>query len=522
MKTLKITILLITLSLFAQSQEDSIKAFNPVYLNWYNLDLFDDKVLGASVNKAYQELLANKKVKKTIIVAVIDGGVDIYNMDLQGKIWINEREIPNNKIDDDDNGYVDDINGWNFIGNSKGENIDYETFEYTRIYELSGNDENFQKAKQLYEAELAKRMKERNELKKIEEKYNIAKLTIKVQTGIEINQYSDLKKVAFQTSNNYEVSDAYNFLIQMYKKGFSDKSLLAQKTRNYEFLEKYLNVDFNPRAIIGDNPNEINSYIYGNFDVKGPKANHGTSVAGVIAGIRGNSVGVDGIATNVKIMVLRTTPSGDERDKDVALAIKYAVENGADIINMSFGKQLSPQKHFVDDAIKLAERKNVLIIHACGNNGLNIDTNETFPSDYYLDKSEATNFLNVASSGIKKGKEIASKFSNYGQNHVDVFAPGENIISLDTSNTFSIHSGTSLSAPVVTGIAALILSYYPQLTPQELINILMESSLKFNKQRVLIPDLINKKRGKVKFSTLSKSGGIVNAYKAIQIAETYK
>jgi subtilisin family serine protease len=232
------------------------------------------------------------------------------------------------------------------------------------------------------------------------------------------------------------------------------------------------------------------------------------------------TLGINGIATNVQIMVLRTTPKGDERDKDVALAIMYAVDNKADIINMSFGKQISPQKEFVDIAVKYAEEHNVLIIHGAGNYGFSLDMNESFPSDRYIDRTEAKNWLNVGASDMILDKNLPAKFSNYGVNNVDIFAPGVNIISLDTSNTYSMHNGTSESAPIATGIAALILSYYPNLTPAELIKLLLESSSKITKpKKVLQPDLSGLKREKVKFNELSKSGGVINAYNAFLLAK---
>ncbi|MFM7857927.1 MAG: S8 family serine peptidase [Flammeovirgaceae bacterium] len=270
---------------------------------------------------------------------------------------------------------------------------------------------------------------------------------------------------------------------------------------------------------MGDNPYDYSDSKYGNPDVKGPRSNHGTSVAGIIAAVRNNGLGIDGIASDVKIMVIRTTPMGDERDKDVALAIKYAVENGAHIINMSFGKEFSPQKEMVDAAVRLAEQKNVLIVHGSGNKGLNIDEQETYPSDRYLDGTEALNWINVGASNLTVDENLAAAFSNFGKAHVDLFAPGENIVSLDSTNTYSMNSGTSLSAPVVTGAAALILSYYPNLTAKELIEVLLHSARRFEKQKVREPSLQNEKRAKVKFSELSKSGGILDVVEALNYAE---
>jgi subtilisin family serine protease len=272
--------------------------------------------------------------------------------------------------------------------------------------------------------------------------------------------------------------------------------------------------------LVGDDPYDLDDRFYGNPDVKGPRSNHGTSVAGVIAAIRDNNIGIDGIATDVKIMVLRSTPGGDERDKDVALSIIYAVDNGADIINMSFGKDFSPQKQFVDYAVKYAEERGVLLVHGSGNSGVNIDLEESFPSDRFLDGGTPTNWLSVGATSMKLDMEIAAVFSNYGKMNVDVLAPGVNIISTDSSNTYSMNSGTSLSSPIAAGIAALILSHYPELTPAQLIEVITEGAYTFSKpKKVFIPSLKDEKRKKYRFSELSESGGIINAYGALLKAE---
>ncbi len=515
MKNLLFALLLILSYSTLSAQVKSVDKLDATYLNWYNKDIETDDKGGTSVNKAYEKLLAGKQSKKTVIVAVIDSGVDPDHEDLKGKIWINEDEIPGNGIDDDNNGYIDDIHGWNFIGNAKGQNVNEETVEYTRITK-DKNSPFYSEAKELYDAELAKRTQEKANIKKFEAVYYGAKAIVKNKTNADVKSLEDVNNIH---TNDPDALKAIAFLKDRYEKGFTEEILEGLISRNNAWLEKRLNVNFNPRTIVGDDPTNLNDRKYGNPDVKGPRANHGTSVAGVIAGIRNNSLGIDGIATDVKIMILRSTPDGDERDKDVALAIKYAVDNGANIINMSFGKQLSPQKSFVDEMVKLADQKNVLIVHAAGNEGANVDLKERFPSDRYLDGTEPGNWIGVGASGSTVNDKVAAVFSNYGQNHVDVFAPGENIISTDTTNTYSMNDGTSLAAPVVTGIAALVLSYYPELTPAELIKILMESSYKVDK-KVLTPNVESPERKKVKFSELSKSGGIVNAYNALVMAES--
>lgn len=513
MKTSLCTLLLIFSFLSLSAQVNSVDKLDAQYLNWYNLDVDADNKGGTSVNKAYEKLLAGKQSKKTIIVAVIDSGVDPDHEDLKGKIWINEDEIPGNNIDDDNNGFVDDIHGWNFIGNANGQNINEENLEYTRIIK-DKNSPFYAEAKQLHDAEFTKRTQEKVNIKKFEAVYFGAKAIVKAKTNVDVKSLEDINTI---NTKDPEALKAIAFLKDRYEKGFTEEILSDLISRNNAWLEKRLNVNFNPRSIVGDDPTNLNDRKYGNPDVKGPRANHGTSVAGVIAGVRNNNLGIDGIATDVKIMIVRSTPDGDERDKDVALAIKYAVDNGAHIINMSFGKQISPEKSFVDEMVKYADEKNVLLVHAAGNEGSDVDAKPRFPSDRYLDGTEPANWIDVGASASTVNDGVAAVFSNYGQNHVDIFAPGQSIISTDTTNTYSMNDGTSLAAPVVSGVAALVLSYYPDLKPAELIKILIESSYKVEK-KVMIPNLQSADRKKVKFSELSKSGGIVNAYNALALA----
>jgi subtilisin family serine protease len=498
-------------------QEKNIDDFKKENQNWFNKDFESDNILGASVDKTYESLLPQLKVKDTIVVAVIDGGVDIKHEELAGKIWINKKEIPNNGIDDDGNGYVDDVNGWNFIGSKSGENIHFENIEATRVMREHQNDSTYLKAKRLYDTELSKSKNDSINIARFEANYQKAILIIKSNTGIVVKQAEDLNKITIYP--NQSVKNAKLYLQSKYEKGFSEKDFNDMKEHNKESLKYFLNPNYNPRSLVGDNPGNINDRNYGNNDVTGPRPEHGTSVAGIIAANRNNSIGINGIASSVKIMPLRVVPEGDERDKDIALAIIYAVDNGARIINMSFGKQISPNKSFVDDALKYAEIHNVLVIHASGNDGLNIDKSESYPSGKFLNGYIASNWMNVGASNMHADKYLPAKFSNYGQKSVDIFAPGRGIVSLNPSNLYSMHSGTSVATPVVTGVAALLLSYFPELTPQELISILLEGSYKVQKpKKVIIPNLSDASVTKAKFNTLSKSGGIVNAYNAFIIA----
>jgi subtilisin family serine protease len=519
---LVITILgFLSLSLMlVNGQEATIEALDKKMLNWQNKDIKINKIPGTSVEKAYRTLLSELEVKDTVIVAVIDGGVDIRHEELSGKIWNNPGEIPGNLTDDDENGYVDDVYGWNFIGSSSGENISYENYEVTRILK-SYNDttELFLKARQFYDEKVVEYKSDSVTIQTFEDVYNQAKNIIRETTGIEVKNAEDLKKVK---SADKSVAASKKFLKFRYSKGFSEKLLEQIKENNIQSSLYYLNQNFNPRAVIGDNPEDLSDRNYGNNNVTGPNADHGTGVAGVIASRRDDNKGIDGIASAVKIMPLRVVPDGDERDKDIALAIMYAVDNGARIINMSFGKKLSPQKEFVDSAVKYAERHNVLLVHSSGNDGEDLEIIESFPSDRYIDGIEAKNLISVGASSMKRNKELAANFTNYGKKRVDIFAPGVSIAVPDTGNTYDIVDGASFSSPVVSGIAAVILSYYPELTPEQIIDVLIKGSVKFNKLVVKPGDDTGKIL--VPFSDLSRSGGVVNLYNSLilagQIAKT--
>ena len=376
---LLLILFIITANYFGQAS--SVKEMDQNYVDWYSKDLSIDSKAGVSVRKAYLEFLKERNSKKTVVVAVIDSGVDIKHEDLQGKIWVNKNEVPNNNIDDDNNGYIDDIHGWSFLGNGSGENTTYANYEYVRIVKKNDiTDPSYKAAKAMYDKELEETSIEQKNISIIEEVINRAKEIIKENTGIEVNTTDDLNKV---NSTKEQVILSKNYLKMQYDNGLTEEILTEFKERNNTALKYHINTEFNPRSLIGDDPFNIEDRIYGNSDVTGPASSHGTSVAGVIAAVRDNGIGIDGIATDVKIMALRAVPDGDELDKDIALAIIYAVDNGAEIINMSFGKQFSPNKEFVDNAIKYAENHNVLLVHAAGNEGDDIDVNVKYPSKIY-------------------------------------------------------------------------------------------------------------------------------------------
>lgn len=496
---------------------------------WNLKDKALDKVPGISLKQAYDFAQSKKKKTKTVLVAIIDSGVDIYHEDLQGKIWTNPNEIDSNGIDDDKNGYIDDVHGWNFIGGADGRNVEGDTYEMVRLYskgckkfdgksksQIAKSDkteyEEWLKAKTEYETEYASYIQNKKRYEDILPFFVKADPILAKAMGVEKFDINDL--TAFKGFSKDEQAIVKDYIML---NGYNLSRFNCEEMIEYfnSVLNTKLNKDYNPRYIIGDDENNINDSIYGNGDVKGKSSGHGTMCAGVIAANRENGIGSQGICSDVKLMVIRVVPGGDERDKDVALGIRYAVKMGAKVINCSFGKSYSPNKWMVDAAIKFAKENDVLIVHASGNDASNIDVETNFPKvPESISSVSQSNWLDVGAS-TNQLVRLAASYTNFGKNTVDVFAPGSDIFSTSPENFYSFSSGTSCAAPVVTGVAAMIRSYYPQLTANQVRNIIAESAIVY-KQKVPMP---GEKKKRISFKKLSKTGGLVNAYEAIKLAE---
>ena len=528
-KKLLILSLFITSIAFAQDNaKPDLKSFNKKNINWYNKDIKQDKIAGASVDKLYNELLKDKAPKKTMIVAMIDGGVDIKHKDLEGRIWINTDEIPDNGKDDDNNGYIDDIYGWNFIGNSEGENLNAAPLEKTRMLricdkkfegkeekDLSGKDlEDYKlygKLSNSYFSDFTESNMMYNNLKGFIENTDAADEILTEYFKNENYTESDVKKIS---SIDESVNSAKDFMLYIYKNKIDIKDIKSYYKYVADEVEYQLNKDFYPRKeIIGDNLDDFSDTNYGNNDVTGPRAEHGSFGAGIIACVRNNNLGVDGVADSVKIMAIRVVPDGDEYDKDVALSIRYAVDNGANIINMSFGKDFSPHADKVWDALKYASDHNVLLVHAAGNESENNDTIVHYPTKTIEEKGTVENYLAIGANEMKAKKFLPATFSNYGKKTVDFFAPGYEVISIAPKDKYSVASGTSFSAPVTSGVAALLWSYFPDKTAAQIKEAMMKSVSDFSSTQVYLPGGRADKT-KVMFGDLSVTGGVVNAYKA--------
>lgn len=511
---------------------------------WHLLDRPSTGFWGISLDKAYSFLKESNKKSNPVIVAVIDSGVDTLHEDLKPVLWKNPKEVPGNGKDDDKNGYVDDVYGWNFIGGKNGENVTKDSYEAARVYhkfkqEFDSIDptivkftaegyaryEMWRRAKQ----EIAQGSENAGELIMLKRIYaNLLKSDsiLRKCFGRDTFLGKDLstlvvtepeqkraKNALYSLMSNNEALEATNISfigeLKSYLEGLDAKAKAAEQA------------PFPYRAtIVKDSYQDLNDRYYGNSNVMAsPEAAvHGTHVSGIIGAVRGNEKGMDGVADNVKIMTIRAVPDGDEHDKDIALAIRYAVDNGAKIINMSFGKSFSPEKKWVDEAVAYAAERDVLLVHAAGNDGKNLDTTYNFPSSKLLDQTRASNWITVGASGDPLAGGITAGFSNYGKEEVDVFAPGVKIYAtVPGGNTYQFLQGTSMASPVVAGLAALILEYFPTLSARQIKDVIERSS-------VSVSDSV-RTPGTGQLTTLnnlSKAGGVINAYEAVKLASTLK
>jgi subtilisin family serine protease len=494
--------------------------------NWQLLDEGINHVPGVSSERAMNELLAGKAPKKRVLVAIIDNGIDTSHVDLKANLWVNPKETPGNHMDDDHNGFVDDVHGWNFIGGKDGQDVHFDTFEVTREYArchggaAASGSPKIDDAARCAEVTAAFE-KQRNQIQSSVTNYKgaldvIHQITPLLKQAVAPDTLS-VARVRALSPSTPQLTQARQIYLQLADEGATE-TVLTDGLKSLEGqLKNGLNPDFNPRTMVGDNYTDWHDHNYGNSDVTGQDAKHGTHVAGIIGAVRGNGIGVDGIAPSVTFMMIRTVPDGDERDKDVGNAIRYAVDNGAQIISMSFGKAFSPYKAAVDDAVKYADAHGVLMVHAAGNDGEDLGKAHNFPNPTYLDGGHPTLWIEVGASSWKGGEDLPAKFSNYGQQQVDLFAPGVDILSTVPGNQYERDSGTSMAAPVVTGVAALVMSYYPNLSASDVRKILIASTAKYPTQIVNRPG--DDSKDHVPFGTLSITGGIVNAYNALRMAE---
>ena len=524
-KNIFLAVLLVLSSSILFGQDASLKG-------WHHKDP-SEGAQGVGTEKAYELLKGRKSTK--VIVAILDSGVDTDHEDLKDNIWVNEDEIPGNGIDDDKNGYVDDIHGWNFLGNADGVNLNEANLEVTRLYrKLAPRFANVESAKEVSKEDKADYALFKETEAKVIEEFNGAAAEFGQIDGF-LRVYTAADSVAKgELGAEYTSEDILGWkpetedgkLYQSILAGlaldenFSKEGLVEYHSYLKEKLEFHYNPRFIDRSYLGDDYEKTDER-YGNNDVAAPHNDHGTHVAGIVGAVRNNGLGMNGICENVDLMILRTVPNGDEFDKDIANAIRYAADNGAHIMNMSFGKGYSPQADAVYQAIRYAEEKGVLMIHGAGNDAANIDKSANYPNPYYpFQKEPCSTWITVGASASTGDEHMVGVFSNYGKKKLDIFAPGVQIYSAKPDDTYEFADGTSMASPVVAGVAALIKSYFPDITATQLKELLLESSTKYPKAKVLMPDPEYNQNKLTKFKKLSNNGGIVNAYNAVKIALT--
>ncbi|UJH69099.1 S8 family peptidase [Allomuricauda sp. SCSIO 65647] len=484
--------------------------------NWGHADLINDTIPGMSIDRAYSEIIKNKK-GQTVVVAVLDSGIDLNHEDLDDVLWVNKDERPGNGKDDDGNGYVDDIHGYNFLGEAY-----HEQLEYARILRLNLGDPALRaKAKIKLDKKYPEALQNKQQYEQIMQVVKNADEAVKKELGKD--SYTKKEVLAIEPKTD-EMRQHVAVLTQMYNYADTIEEVLEELNTGITYFAEQvnynLNKDFDGRGVVGDNPYDIDDVTYGNGnpDNRVKDESHGTHVAGIIAAERNNGKGIKGVANNVKIMALRAVPNGDEYDKDIALGIRYAVDNGARIINCSFGKSFSPNAEWVYDAIRYAAQNDVLIVHAAGNDGENLDSaeNPNYPNDHKFSGAEfADNVITVGALTSRYGSSLVADFSNYGKQNVDVFAPGDDIYSTLPNNEYDFQGGTSMAAPAVAGIAALVRSHYPKLSAEQVKDVLVQSGL-FSKASVIVSGDPEKA---TTFDKISKSGKMVNAYNALILAD---
>jgi cell wall-associated protease len=526
-----------------KAQGTSVQKTKELPKGWHLLDKEKDGVYGISVAKAYEFLKG--RPAKPVVVAVIDGGTDTLHEDLKAILWKNPKEIAGNGIDDDNNGYVDDIYGWNFLGGKDGRNVDKDSYEGARLYhkyKAKFDAADFDSAK-LNSDEKEMYLMWLDAKKAIEGDATGGADLIVLKRSLDVVKKNDSTLKVAMAKDEYSGNDLNAFAPSTPEASRAKAGLLyffkannMMETTNKQFIgefQEYLEGEERKQEgitkapvayradIVKDNEDDINDKNYGNNDVMANNPVHGTHVAGIIAAVRNNNIGMDGVADNVRIMTLRVVPDGDEHDKDIALAIRYAADNGARVINMSFGKSFSPQKKWIDEAVAYAATKNVLLVHAAGNDAKNLDSASNFPNPTLkAQKIKAPNWITVGASSdlqAESYKSYTASFSNYGKNEVDVFAPGTKIYATVPGSKYQNLQGTSMASPVVAGVAALLISRFPDLSATQIKYAIEKSTVKIN-EKVKVPGTDEK----ATLADISKSGGFVNAYEAAKIAASLK
>lgn len=528
-------------------------------LDWYNCSFDKDGVYGAEVNKAY-DFLKGKKIKKRPVVALIGSGMDIEHEDLKQAIWVNPKEKADGK-DNDKNGLVDDINGWNFLGGKDGQVMEatmregdreflrlkdkYADYIFdgknynkvidgklTKVADPENIEEyNYYRNQVLPESPMAgtysgwqltyilkayadkfdQMMKERFPGKELTE----ADFSICYDPKAPRDSLSEVSFMMCAMGFGVYKTDKWETVYAGIKSG----AQIEQAKAEYERKVGQFGAD-GRKDIIGDNYLDINYNKYGNNVLLTADAAIGTMEAGIIVAKRENGLGGNGIMDQAEIMTLRVAANGEPYLKDIALAIRYAVDHQADIIMLPVQNTLYPedQKKWISEALEYAESKGVFCITPAWEGAQDLAVETYYPNRWMTGKKELTNLMVVCSSD-KNGNP--SMNSNYGAKEVDLYAPGMEIYSTYTGDTYQSGTGLGLAAATTVGVAALIKAYYPHLTGTQIRNILLETVTSRKDAEVEKGIIVDGKptQDLFLFGDLCLSGGIINAYQAVVAAD---
>ena len=472
-------------------------AADDVYAGWYKT--WNDSLKGANITAAQQYLHSHKaKKKRTVVVGIIDSGADTECLALKRALWTNAKEKINGK-DDDHNGYVDDVHGWNFLGTKDGK------FNMT-----SAGTEEYRQFKRLYPK--YKNVKSREEVADSNRKEYAYYMAMRRKA--KINSYLMFYEVAARKQKlmgemddmlkrakldvdtltmggmlNTEVADTLVkdtfvklIMADLYKNPMTTRwdDYVKKQRADFALMGKRIysiEHDKDKRLLMGDNQEDATDRFYGNNMLNIEGMEHGNFVASVVAGNVVDDSRYSGVCVDARVMPVRVCPEGDEYDKDVATGIIYAVDNGAKIINLSLGKYTSPHPEMVNEAIAYAGKHDVLVIGAAGNNHLNIDSIAYFPAAVDAKGQTLDNFIRVGGTAMDGSR---SSISNYGDHKVDIYAPGEYISGVYPGNKKDFANGTSVATPVVSGIAAMLRTYFPKLKATQLKRVLIETAREQN------------------------------------------
>jgi subtilisin family serine protease len=532
--------------------------------NWHHLAP-EDGVFGAAIERAHAAARESglRPARRPITIALIGGGIDISHKAISDIIWVNRRERRINGRDNDRNGWIDDRHGWNFLGNDTMTINSLSTMGDREFLRLKDKYNHFlfvedgiaymfddelgalvetEPPADMEEFEYFLRVVTESELAETNRGVMLAKAVVWYirEIGHSMRMAYPERVLTRTDFGEFVRAQQSTTAMQDALFAFIDLMFMSANTEDWNTMAAFADTEFIPiqelrheramarrfpreRELIGDDPNDLNDKGYGNNNLLANNALRNTMIAGII-GAGGGQSEIRGITNNVQIMTLRIEADfGEPYMKDMALAIRYAVEQGADIIQLGATNRLFPrhQSHWVEEALRYAEQRNVLVVIPVRDLSSNLDDFPFYPNRN-LSTGTLSNIITVAASDSLGNPFL---WANFSETELDIFAPGVEIKSAMPGNRYAIDSGSAYAAAMVTGVAAFIKNYFPQITPAQMRQLLIDtvtdrSDAEVEKQYRATAGSM---RGRIAtdlflFSDLCVSGGILNAERAIKEA----